>query len=81
MRCRRTLALLLAAGMLCSGCSTGAISSNYRAVEDLELIQTIGVDRAPEGVWQSVPVHVTVSADVGRTFDLRDSIDSSGGGT
>ena len=32
-------------------------------------------------VWQSVPVHVTVSADVGRTFDLRDSIDSSGGGT
>ena len=42
MRRRRALALLLAAGMLCSGCSTGAISSNYRAVEDLELIQTIG---------------------------------------
>lgn len=53
MRHRRTLALLLAAGMLCSGCSTGAISSNYRAVEDLELIQTIGVDRAPEGVCLS----------------------------
>ena len=53
MRCRRALALLLAAGMLCSGCSTGAISSNYRAVEDLELIQTIGVDRAPEGVCLS----------------------------
>ncbi len=53
MRRRRTLALLLAAGMLCSGCSTGAISSNYRAVEDLELIQTIGVDRAPEGVCLS----------------------------
>ena len=30
MRHRRALALLLAAGMLCSGCSTGAISSNYR---------------------------------------------------
>ena len=50
MRCRRALALLLAAGMLCSGCSTGAISGNYRPVEDLALIQTIGVDRAPEGV-------------------------------
>ena len=47
------LALLLAAGMLCSGCSTGAISSNYRPVEDLELIQPIGVDRAPEGVCLS----------------------------
>ena len=32
-------------------------------------------------VWQSVPVRVTVKADVGRTFDLRDGIDSSGGGT
>ena len=42
MRHRRALALLLAAGMLCSGCSTGAISSNYRPVEDLALIQTIG---------------------------------------
>lgn len=49
MRRRRALALLLAAGMLCSECSTGAISSNYRPVEDLELIQTIGVDLVPEG--------------------------------
>ena len=32
-------------------------------------------------VWQAVPVRVTVSADVGRTFDLRDGIDTSGGGT
>lgn len=32
-------------------------------------------------VWQSVPVRVTVTADVGRTFDLRDGIDTSGGGT
>ena len=53
MRHRRALALLLAAGRLCSGCSTGAISSNYRPVEDLALIQTIGVDRAPEGVCLS----------------------------
>ena len=44
MRHRRALALLLAAGMLCSGCSTGAISSNYRPVEDLALIQTIRED-------------------------------------
>ena len=29
-------------------------------------------------VWQSVPVRVTVTADVGRTFDLRDGIDTSG---
>ena len=32
-------------------------------------------------VWQSVPVRVTVKADVGRTFDLRDGIGTSGGGT
>ena len=53
MRRRRALVLLLAAGMLCSECSTGAISSNYRPVEDLELIQTIGVDLVPEGVCLS----------------------------
>ena len=28
-----------------------------------------------------LPVRVTVKADVGRTFDLRDGIDTSGGGT
>lgn len=49
----QTLALLLAAGLLCSGCASGAISSNYRPVEDLMLVQTIGVDRAPEGVCLS----------------------------
>lgn len=49
----QTLALLLAAGLLCSGCANGAISSNYRPVEDLMLVQTIGVDRAPEGVCLS----------------------------
>lgn len=49
----QTLALLLAAGLLCSGCGSGAISSNYRPVEDLMLVQTIGVDRAPEGVCLS----------------------------
>ena len=49
----QTLALLLAAGLLCSGCANGAISSNYRPVEDLTLVQTIGVDRAPEGVCLS----------------------------
>ena len=27
----QTLALLLAAGLLCSGCGSGAISSNYRS--------------------------------------------------
>ena len=48
----QTLALLLA-GLLCSGCASGAISSNYRPVEDLMLIQTIGVDRAAEGVCLS----------------------------
>ena len=53
MRRTRALALLLAAGLLCSGCGSGAISTNYRPVEDLMLIQTIGVDRAPEGVCLS----------------------------
>lgn len=49
----QTLALLLAALLLCSGCGGGAISNNYRPVEDLMLVQTIGVDRAPEGVCLS----------------------------
>lgn len=53
MRRTRALALLLAAGLLCNGCSSGAISTNYRPVEDLMLIQTIGVDLAPEGVCLS----------------------------
>ena len=53
MRRTRALALLLAAGLLCSGCGSGAISTNYRPVEDLMLIQTIGVDLAPEGVCLS----------------------------
>ena len=53
MRRTRALALLLVAGLLCSGCGSGAISTNYRPVEDLMLIQTIGVDRAPEGVCLS----------------------------
>ena len=49
----QTLALLLAVLLLCSGCASGATSSNYRPVEDLMLVQTIGVDRAPEGVCLS----------------------------
>ena len=49
----QTLVLLLAVGLLCSGCGSGAISSNYRPVEDLTLVQTIGVDRTPEGVCLS----------------------------
>lgn len=49
----QTLALLLAAGLLCSGCGSGAISVNYRQIEDLVLIQTVGVDLAPEGVCLS----------------------------
>lgn len=53
MRRTRALALLLAAGLLCSWCGSGAISTNYRPVEDLMLIQTIGVDLAPEGVCLS----------------------------
>ena len=32
-------------------------------------------------LWPDVPVRVTVDADVGRTYDLRDGIDTSGGGT
>ena len=33
------------------------------------------------GAAVELPVRVTVKADVGRTFDLRDGIDTSGGGT
>ena len=31
-------------------------------------------------LWPDVPVRVTVDADVGRTYDLRDGIDTTGGG-
>lgn len=31
-------------------------------------------------LWPGVPVRVTVDADVGRTYDLRDGIDTTGGG-
>ena len=31
-------------------------------------------------LWPDVPVRVTVAADVGRTYDLRDGIDTTGGG-
>lgn len=62
---RRCAALLLALipALLCSGCSQSAgIYRNYRAIEDLQVVQTLGVDLEPDG-------RVTVTAAVAGAGD------------
>ena len=41
---KRCLPLILALSLLLSGCS-GSIFTNYREIEQMQLIQTLGVDR------------------------------------
>ncbi len=51
MKLRRALSVLTALALLpISGCSGTTIFSNYREVEDLELVRTICVDKAGDGV-------------------------------
>lgn len=50
---RRCLAAVCALCLLC-GCSGGSIYSNYRELEQLMVIQTMGFDTAPEGFELSV---------------------------
>ena len=54
---KKALALVLAALLTLSGCSqTDTIYANFRAVEDLQLVQTFGFD------WEDGEITVTVSS-------------------
>lgn len=54
---KKALALVLAALLILSGCSqTDTIYANFRAVEDLQLVQTFGFD------WEDGEITVTVSS-------------------
>ena len=49
MKIFRIAAVLVLAALL-TGCSGGSIYSNYRELEQLMVIQTLGFDRTPDGV-------------------------------
>lgn len=54
---KKRLAAILALLLGCSGCSqTGSIYANFRAVEDLQLVQTFGFD------WHDGEITITVSS-------------------
>lgn len=54
---KKILCLVLAALLTLSGCAqSGSIYANYRAVEDMQLVQTFGFD------WQDGEITVTVSS-------------------
>jgi len=54
---KKTLAFILAALLTLSGCSpTGSVYANFRAVEDLQLVQTFGFD------WEDGEITITVSS-------------------
>ena len=54
MRRSRLLPLLLAPLLLCSGCSGSAVWANPRQLEQIQLIQTVGVDADGDDVRLSV---------------------------
>lgn len=47
---RKTLSMLLALAMIPALCGCGSIYSNYQKVENLLVIQTLGIDYVPSGV-------------------------------
>lgn len=52
---KKLLCIISAAALfLLSGCSGGSIYTNYREVEQLMVIQTMGFDRSPDGITLSV---------------------------
>lgn len=51
---RAAVAALLLAGLALSGCSSSTIYYEYREIEKLELIRTIGIDKETEGVTITV---------------------------
>ena len=59
-------AAALAVMLLCAGCDSdsGTIYANYRELENIEIVQTLGLDRVPGGGYT-----VTVSAGAGGQSD------------
>ena len=51
---KKLICALIPAALLLSGCSGGSIYTNYREVEQLTVIQTMGFDRSPDGITLSV---------------------------
>ena len=69
---KKLICLICAASLfLLSGCSGGSIYTNYREVEQLMVIQTIGFDKDSRGI--------TLSVSTGNSGGGTSSSDSSGG--
>lgn len=70
------IAAVLALLMLFAGCSadSGTIYANYRELENIEIVQTLGLDRSPGGGYT-----VTVSAGAGGQSDTPLVITGKGG--
>ena len=49
-----TAAVLALSLIALSGCSGGSIYSNYREIEQLVVIQTMGIDKTDDGVCLSI---------------------------
>lgn len=63
------LIIILAYCVLLSACSSGAsIYSNYRDLENLELIETLGIDNADGGVALTVSADNNVVSQTGRSI-------------
>ncbi len=76
MRRACCIAAALAAMLLCAGCDadSGTIYANYRELENIEIVQTLGLDRTPGGGYT-----VTVSAGAGGQNDKPLIISGKGG--
>ena len=52
---KKLICFICAASLvLLSGCSGGSIYTNYREIEQLMVIQTMGFDKSPDGITLSV---------------------------
>lgn len=76
---KKLICLVCAASMfLLSGCSGGSIYSNYRELEQLMVIQTMGFDKTSDGITLSVS---TGNSGGGTSSSGGSDSSSSGGGT
>ena len=51
---KKLICTVISAALLLSGCSGGSLYTNYREVEQLTVIQTMGFDRSSDGITLSV---------------------------
>ena len=70
---KKIAAFIMAAAVAVSssGCSGLSIFSNYREIEDLELIRTVGVDSDPEGVNVIISSGSTGSESAPRIYETQ----------